>query len=71
MVIASSSTYASITNSIDTILRYENTIERSMFRALNQLKELQSARIENLDPVEITAEAESVEVVDPQDLLGT
>ena len=64
------STYGSVATSIETILRYETTIERFMFRALDRLRELQSARVTDLEPLEVTIEAESVEVSDPSDLLG-
>ena len=65
-----SSTYASVVGLIDTILRYETTIRRSMYRDLDQLKKLRAERIENLNAVDVTAEVEPVEVAVSPDLLG-
>ncbi len=41
--------YVGAAGNIETLLRYETTIQRSMFRALDRLKDMQSARVTDLE----------------------
>ena len=45
--------YVGAAGNIETLLRYETTIQRSMFRALGRLKDMQSARVTDLEPIEV------------------
>ena len=55
---------------IENLMRYETTNRRSLDRALDRLKKLQTARIATLEPVEISAEIMGVDasLAEPLDL---
>jgi len=50
--------YRAGAGAIETLLRYETKFERSLDRAMDRLKELQSARIADLEPIDVSAEIE-------------
>ena len=56
---------------IETLMRYETTNRRSLDRALDRLKKLQTARIATLEPVGISAEIMGVDAspAEPLDLV--